>query len=116
MADESCSDEHDAERLIELDACDMFNIKLGKTGYFKALEDCTGSEKAGIHLQVGAMLESRIAMTAFCPFLPFVIPFIQHFDFDIKPLMFREDPSYRRYTIFYGVWKVPDTAGARRFN
>ena len=31
MADESCSDEYDAERLIQLKACQMFNIKLGKS-------------------------------------------------------------------------------------
>jgi L-Ala-D/L-Glu epimerase len=29
MADESCGDEFDAERLIQLNACKMFNIKLG---------------------------------------------------------------------------------------
>lgn len=39
MADESCGDEHDAERLLQLDACDYFNIKLGKAGgIFKALK------------------------------------------------------------------------------
>ena len=32
MADESCCDHHDAKRLIGLKACDMINIKLGKSG------------------------------------------------------------------------------------
>ena len=32
MADESCSDVYDADRLIELKACDMLNIKIGKAG------------------------------------------------------------------------------------
>jgi L-Ala-D/L-Glu epimerase len=37
MADESCSDHHDAKRLIRLGACDMFNLKLGKSsGLLKA--------------------------------------------------------------------------------
>ena len=34
MADESCCDHHDAQRLIQLGACDMFNLKLGKSGGF----------------------------------------------------------------------------------
>lgn len=111
MADESCSDEHDAERLVELDACDMFNIKLGKSGgIFKALKIVQEAEKAGIHIQVGAMLESRIAMTAFAHFA-LSHPLIQHFDFDTA-LMFREDPvtggiQYKAN----GVVEVPDTPG-----
>ena len=31
MADESCCDEHDAKRLLDLNACDYFNVKLGKS-------------------------------------------------------------------------------------
>lgn len=111
MADESCSDEHDAERLIELDACDMFNIKLGKSGgIFKALKIVQEAEKAGIHLQVGAMLESRIAMTAFAHF-SLCHPLIQHFDFDTA-LMFREDPVTGGIQyLANGVVEVPDTPG-----
>ena len=91
MADECCSDEHDAERLIELGACDYFNIKLGKSGgIYKALKMVKMAEKAGIKLQVGAMLESRIAMTAFAHFA-LCSPSIVHYDFDTA-LMFREDP------------------------
>jgi L-Ala-D/L-Glu epimerase len=32
MADECCGDDHDAARLIQLDACQYMNIKLGKSG------------------------------------------------------------------------------------
>ena len=57
MADESCSDEHDAERLINIKACDYFNIKLGKSGgIFKALMMTKLAEANDIHLQVGAFL------------------------------------------------------------
>src|SRR4030095_15193032 len=39
MCDESCGDHHDAARLIQLNACDQLNIKLGKSGgIFKALK------------------------------------------------------------------------------
>lgn len=111
MADECCGDHHDAERLIELDACDYFNIKLGKSGgIFKALKIVALAEKAGIHLQVGAMLESRIAMTAFAHF-SLCSPLIEHYDFDTA-LMFREDPVTGgiRYKDG-GIVEVPDTPG-----
>jgi len=111
MADESCGDEHDAERLIQLQACDYFNIKLGKSGgIFKALKMARMAEAANIHLQVGAMLESRLAMTAFAHYA-LCSPMIVHFDFDTA-LMFKEDPVTGG--IVYeknGVVKVPEIVG-----
>ncbi|MEP7376316.1 MAG: dipeptide epimerase [Chitinophagaceae bacterium] len=111
MADECCGDDHDAERLIQLNACDYFNIKLGKSGgIFKALKMVKLAEEANIHLQVGAMLESRLAMTAFAHF-SLCSPMIVHFDFDTA-LMFSEDPVSGG--IVYeknGVVKVPEVAG-----
>ncbi len=111
MADESCSDEHDAERLIQIKACDYFNIKLGKSGgIFKALKMARLAEAANIHLQVGAMVESRLAMTAFAHFA-LCSPMIEHYDFDTA-LMFIEDPVTGG--IVYeknGVVKVPEVIG-----
>ena len=111
MADECCGDEHDAERLISIGACDYMNIKLGKSGgIFKALQMVKMAEAANIHLQVGAFLESRLAMTAFAHFA-LCSPVIEHYDFDTA-LMFSEDPvtggiSYEAN----GVVKVPTTVG-----
>ena len=111
MADESCGDEHDAERLIQLNACDYINIKLGKSGgIFKALKMARMAEAANIHLQVGAMLESRLAMTAFAHYA-LCSPAIVHYDFDTA-LMFSEDPVTGG--IIYeknGVVKVPEVIG-----
>ncbi|MBS1607411.1 MAG: dipeptide epimerase [Bacteroidetes bacterium] len=111
MSDESCGDDHDAERLIQLKACDYLNIKLGKSGgLFKALKIVKLAEAANIHLQVGAFMESRLAMTAFAHF-SLCSPLIEHFDFDTS-LMFSEDPVSGG--IIYqpnGVIKVPDTPG-----
>ena len=111
MADECCGDDHDAEKSIYINACDYFNIKLGKSGgIFKALKMVRMAEDAGIHLQVGAMLESRLAMTAFAHFA-LCSPMIEHYDFDTA-LMFIEDPVTGG--IIYeknGVIKVPDTIG-----
>jgi L-Ala-D/L-Glu epimerase len=111
MADESCCDEHDAERLIYIGACDYFNIKLCKSGgLFKALKMTRMAEQANIHLQVGAMLESRLAMTAFAHFA-LCSPMIVHYDFDTA-LMFTEDPvtdgiKYEKN----GVIRVPEVNG-----
>jgi L-alanine-DL-glutamate epimerase-like enolase superfamily enzyme len=111
MADECCGDEHDAERLIEIGACDYMNIKLGKSGgIFKALKMVRLAEAANIHLQVGAFLESRLAMTAFAHFA-LCSPMIEHYDFDTA-LMFMEDPVTGG--IVYeknGVVKVPESVG-----
>jgi L-Ala-D/L-Glu epimerase len=111
MSDESCGDEHDAERLIQLNACDYLNIKLGKSGgIFKALKIVKFAEAANMHLQVGAFMESRLAMTAFAHF-SLCSPLIEHFDFDTS-LMFSEDPvsggiEYKAN----GIVEVPETTG-----
>ena len=91
MADECCCDHNDAKRLINLSACDMFNIKLGKSsGIFKAQKIIKLAEPAGIKMQLGGFLESRLAFTA-AAHLALTSDAILHYDFD-TPLMFVEDP------------------------
>ena len=111
MCDETCGDHHDAERLIQLNACDQLNIKLGKSGgIFKALKMVRMAEAAHMHLQVGAFMESRLAMTAFAHF-SLCSPMIVHFDFDTA-LMFSEDPVSGG--IVYeknGLVKLPEATG-----
>ena len=111
MADECLGDEHDAARLIAIKACQYMNIKLGKSGgIFHALQIVRKAEAAGIKLQVGAMIESRLAMTAFAHFA-LCSDQIVHYDFDTA-LMLREDPveggiEYKKG----GVIEVPDAPG-----
>ncbi len=111
MSDESCCDHHDLERLIDLQACDRINIKLGKSGgIFEALKMIRIAEAAGMEIQLGAFLESRIAMTAFAH-LALCSPQIVFYDFDTA-LMFSEDPVGGG--IIYGkngVIEVPDSPG-----
>ncbi|AWW00874.1 dipeptide epimerase [Arcticibacterium luteifluviistationis] len=91
MADESCLDHHDAERLIGLDACDAINIKLGKSsGLYKAIKIIKLAEEANIALQIGGFLESRIGFTA-SAHLAMTSSQVKFIDFD-TPLMFEEDP------------------------
>ncbi len=111
MADESCGDHHDADRLVKLNACPMFNIKLGKTGgLFDAMKIVKLSAAANMHLQIGGFMESKLGMTAGAH-LALTDEHIVHCDFD-TPLMFTEDPvsggiEYKAN----GVIEVPDTPG-----
>lgn len=91
MADESCCDHHDAERLIALGACQRFNIKLGKSGgLFKARKIIALAEAAGMEVQIGGFLESRLAFTA-SAHLALTSKAVKHCDMD-TPLMFTSDP------------------------
>ncbi|MEI8054267.1 MAG: dipeptide epimerase [Bacteroidota bacterium] len=111
MADESCLDHNDAKRLIDLGACDMFNIKLGKSsGIFKAEKIIALAEQAGMKLQLGGFLESRLAFTA-AAHLALTSDNIIHFDFD-TPLMFVEDPVIGGISFDNkGMITVPETNG-----
>jgi L-Ala-D/L-Glu epimerase len=111
MADESCSDHHDAKRLIDLGACDMINVKLGKSsGIYIAKKIIAIAEKENIPMQIGAFMESRLGITAAAHFA-LCSDHIKYCDFD-TPLMFTDDPVSGG--IIYennGVMKVPETAG-----
>jgi L-alanine-DL-glutamate epimerase-like enolase superfamily enzyme len=91
MADETCGDEHDAERLVSLGACDMFNIKLGKCGgLYNALKIINIAAANAMPLQIGGFTESRLGITAEAH-LAHTGDNILYYDFD-TPLMFTEDP------------------------
>ena|SRR5436190_12247063 len=111
MADESCSDHHDAKRLVDLKACDMLNVKLGKSsGIYNAKKTIAIAEKANLPMQLGAFMESRLGITA-AAHLALCSDQIKYCDFD-TPLMFTEDPVSGG--IMYeksGVMKVPESVG-----
>jgi L-alanine-DL-glutamate epimerase-like enolase superfamily enzyme len=111
MADESVCDHHDAERLIQLNAVTHFNVKLGKSsGIFKAQKIAVLAEKAGILLQVGGFLESRLAFTA-SAHLAVSGKQIHYVDFD-TPLMLEADPVEGGITYSpNGTITIPDTPG-----
>jgi len=111
MADESCCDHHDAKRLIGLKACDMINIKLGKSGgIYEALKIIALADKAKMKMQMGGFTESKLGMTAFAH-LSLCSDNIMFYDFD-TPLMFVEDPVSGGMTYHdNGVVKVPETPG-----
>ena len=111
MSDESCCDHHDAQRLIEIKACDSMNVKLGKSsGIFNALKIIKSAEVANTPIQIGGFLESRLAFTA-SAHLALSSDQIIYYDFD-TPLMFMEDPVIGgiQYSS-KGVITVPDEPG-----
>ena len=89
----------------------MFNVKLGKSGgLFNAKKIIALAEKAKMHMQVGAFMESRLGITA-AAHLALCSDYIIHCDFD-TPLMFTEDPVSGG--IIYGKngkVTVPDSSG-----
>lgn len=111
MADESCCDHHDAQRLMDIKACTLLNVKLGKSsGIFDALKILKIAEEYNVNVQIGGFLESRLAFTA-SAHLAFASDKVIYYDFD-TPLMFIEDPV--RGGISYdkdGVITVPDSPG-----
>ena len=65
MADESLFDDHDAARLIAMEACDYLNIKLAKSGGIRiALRINAVAEASGVRCMLGCMNETRLALTA----------------------------------------------------
>lgn len=111
MADESCCNHFDAQRLIALKACDSFNIKLSKSaGITNALKIIMLAEQENMPVQLGGFLESRLGFTAAAHVALAGKP-ICYYDFD-TPLMFDADPVVGG--IIYGeegVISVPEKAG-----
>lgn len=111
MADESLFDHQDAVRLIRLQACDLFNIKLSKAGGIAhSTRIAHIADGAGVQCQVGCFSESRIGMSALAHFA-LAHDAIRYFDLD-APLMLSHDPviggiSYQPG----GHVTVPDTPG-----
>ena len=90
MADESCCDHHDAERLIRLKSCDRFNVKLGKSaGITKAMKILRLAENAEMPVQIGGFLESRLGFTA-AAHVALSSSAVEFVDFD-TPMMLSED-------------------------
>ena len=63
-ADESLFTKEDAARLAEMNAADIFNIKLMKSGIVEALDIVSIAESYNIELMIGCMAESAVSIQA----------------------------------------------------
>ena len=92
MADESCYDHRDAERLAVNEACDYINIKFAKSGGIaESLRIQQTAAAHGIPCMIGGMLESRIALSAKVHFA-YAAPNVCFFDMDTCMIGHLEDP------------------------
>ncbi len=93
MADESCYDHRDAERLAASGACDYINIKFSKSGGIaEALRIQDTAAQNSIPCMIGGMLESRVALSAKVHFA-YAAPNVRFFDMDTCMLGHLEDPA-----------------------
>ena len=91
MADECCSDHHDAAQADTIEGLRYVQFKIGKIfRAFKSQKIIALAEKENMFMQVGGFMESKITMTANAH-LALISKHILHCDFD-TPLMFAEDP------------------------
>jgi L-alanine-DL-glutamate epimerase-like enolase superfamily enzyme len=91
LADESVYSARDALRLISMRAADMINIKLMKSGGISgALRICAMAESAGMECMIGAMMESKVSVTA-AAHLAAARRVITKYDLD-PPILCAEDP------------------------
>lgn len=89
--DESLFNEHDAFHLASIGACDIFNIKLGKSGgLYNALKINEVAKSAGMNCMLGCMSESRLGLSAAAHFAS-ARPNVKFLDLD-SALFFKEDP------------------------
>ncbi|OPZ40059.1 MAG: L-Ala-D/L-Glu epimerase [Synergistetes bacterium ADurb.BinA166] len=91
LADEAVFSPRDALVLLSMRAADLINIKLMKTGGIRnALAICAMARASGVECMIGAMMETKISVTAACH-LASAIPVITRADLD-PPILCSTDP------------------------
>lgn len=94
-ADETVFTTEDAKRLVEMNAADVINLKIMKSGVLETLEIISVALSAGLDLMIGGMVETRIAMGCSLA-LAQSFPEIKFLDLD-TPLLMSEDPLIGGY-------------------
>lgn len=108
-ADESASSAATVARLIAMGAVNVVNIKLMKTGIVEALDIAAICRASHIPLMIGAMIESRLAISA-AAHLAAGLGGFRFIDLD-TPMLLTEDPFTGGYEQKGGIY---DLAGVER--
>ena len=102
MLDESVFNSHDLDRVIDLGAADLINIKLAKCGGLTAgLRLAATARSAGLGVMVGSMMESAVGVSAAAALALIVNPGMTH------------DLDSAWWTIDHGSDKASDTGRYR---
>ncbi|MDR1019688.1 MAG: dipeptide epimerase [Synergistaceae bacterium] len=110
LADESVYSARDALRLISLRAADMINIKLMKSGGISgALRICAMAESAGMECMIGAMMESKVSVTA-AAHVASARRVITRYDLD-PPILCAKDPVRGGASYAGASISLPDAPG-----
>ncbi len=94
-ADEAVFTSEDAERVATMQAADVINLKIMKSGVLETLEIIDVAVSAGLGLMIGGMVETRLAMSCSLA-LAQGFPAIKFLDLD-TPLLMSEDPLVGGY-------------------
>ncbi len=110
MADESIFSVADALRLLNMDGCDIINLKLMKAGGIdNALRINTLAEAFGVPCMVGSMIESQVSVTA-AAHMAGAKANIQYYDLDAA-MMFQNQPTDGGITHEGRLITLPNTPG-----
>ena len=107
-ADESAHSATNVAHLIAMGAVNCVNIKLMKSGFLEALDIAAVCRANHIQLMIGAMIESRLGITAAAHFVAGLGGF-RFIDLD-TPMLLVEDPFTGGYTQTGGIYALSDTA------
>ncbi|KAK1384078.1 Dipeptide epimerase [Heracleum sosnowskyi] len=108
-ADESCRGLDDAKKIIEGNLADVINIKLAKLGVLGALEIVELAQASGLHLMIGGMAESRLAV-GFAGQLAAGLGCFKFIDLD-SPFHLSEDPVLEGFEVRGPVYKFTNLRG-----
>ncbi|GAC1435330.1 MAG: dipeptide epimerase [Ktedonobacteraceae bacterium] len=104
FADESASSPAAVARLVKMRAVSGINIKLMKSGFVEAMDIAAICRANGIQLMIGAMIESRLAISAATHFVAGVGGF-RYIDLD-TPMLLADDPFLGGFEQNGGVYDV----------
>jgi len=114
-ADESVSSAAQAARLIALGAVNVINIKLMKSGFVEGLDIAALCRATHTQLMVGAMMESRLAISAAAHFVAGLGGF-RFIDLD-TPMLLADDPfvgGYEQRGAVYDLSSVERGLGVKK--
>ncbi|KAG2667493.1 hypothetical protein I3760_15G117500 [Carya illinoinensis] len=108
-AGESCRNLVDAKKIVQEKLADVINIKLAKVGVVGALEIIELARASGIHMMIGGMVETRLAM-GFAGHLAAGMGCFKFIDLD-TPLLLLEDPVHEGYEVSGAVYRFTNARG-----